>query len=355
MSFKRDGDDVDQLGVLRRRRVKELFTEDIPEDEALLTSNGRYACLVCANRPVFDTVIVLSQHRQGKKHQAYFVQFQEKKDELDMLIKQRKQEQYLKDGTTDIKQATTSHKGLGCGHRYDPRVKKKFQSQKTRVSLSGPSDGETPCQSEAPTATDIASLPGNSHVIIPSPKVAGILKKEFPINESKIEKSKVPSCSSGEFNTNEKFRQHIMGQKGPFLHDKQLKNIFSGPTSNSFTPMPYKRKAAYGDDIQCKSKQTKESHRNAIDNNSASGCASKTNEQNPHVNEIDPTSVLMSKIKKPTTQKSEEDKKRLQEKQELADKYLYYRGGGWKKNWKGEWIKDEDVEFDSDEEPPDLP
>lgn len=32
------------------------------------------------------------------------MQFQEKKDELDMLIKQRKQDQYLKDGTTDIKQ-----------------------------------------------------------------------------------------------------------------------------------------------------------------------------------------------------------------------------------------------------------
>lgn len=34
---------------------------------------------------------------------------------------------------------------------------------------------------------------------------------------------------------------------------------------------------------------------------------------------------------------------------------LFFDSGGWKKNWKGEWIKDEDVEFDSDEEPPDLP
>lgn len=183
-----------------------------------------------------------------------------------------------------------------------------------------------PCQSEAPTATDIASLPGNSCVMIPSPKVPGILKKEFPMNESKIEKSKVLSCDSGDFKTNEKFRQHIMGQKGPFLHDKQLKNIFSGPTSNSFIPMPYKRKAAYGDEIQCKSKQIKESRHNAIDNNSKPGCASKTYEQNHHANNIDPTSVSKSKIKKPTTQKSEEDKRKLQEKQELADKYLYYRG-----------------------------
>lgn len=183
-----------------------------------------------------------------------------------------------------------------------------------------------PGQSEAPTATDIASLPGNSCVMIPSPKVPGILKKEFPMNESKIEKSKVLSCDSGDFKTNEKFRQHIMGQKGPFLHDKQLKNIFSGPTSNSFIPMPYKRKAAYGDEIQCKSKQIKESRHNAIDNNSKPGCASKTYEQNHHANEIDPTSVSKSKIKKPTTQKSVEEKRKLQEKQELADKYLYYRG-----------------------------
>jgi hypothetical protein len=27
---------------------------------------------------------------------------------------------------------------------------------------------------------------------------------------------------------------------------------------------------------------------------------------------------------------------------------------GWKKDYKGNWIKDEDVEFDSDEEPPDI-
>lgn len=148
------------------------------------------------------------------------------------------------------------------------------------------------------------------------------------MNESKIVKSKVPSCASGEFNTNEKFRQHIMGQKGPFLHDKQLKNIFSGPTSNSFIPMPYKRKAAYGEEIQCKSKQMKDSHHSAIDNNSKPGGTSKTYEQNLNVivNEVNPTSVSKSKIKKPTTQKSEEDKRKLQEKQELADKYLYYRG-----------------------------
>jgi hypothetical protein len=28
---------------------------------------------------------------------------------------------------------------------------------------------------------------------------------------------------------------------------------------------------------------------------------------------------------------------------------------GWKKDLFGNWIRDEDAEFDSDEEPPDLP
>jgi hypothetical protein len=28
---------------------------------------------------------------------------------------------------------------------------------------------------------------------------------------------------------------------------------------------------------------------------------------------------------------------------------------GWKKDWDGKWIRDEEAEFDSDEEAPDLP
>ncbi|KAK3727637.1 hypothetical protein RRG08_032598 [Elysia crispata] len=30
------------------------------------------------------------------------------------------------------------------------------------------------------------------------------------------------------------------------------------------------------------------------------------------------------------------------------------QGSGWKKDWDGKWIKDENAEFDSDEEPPDI-
>uniref|UniRef100_A0A8B9BV83 Sodium channel modifier 1 n=1 Tax=Anser brachyrhynchus TaxID=132585 RepID=A0A8B9BV83_9AVES len=51
-----------------KRRVAELLANYIPEDEALLLRSGRYACTVCAHRPVFDTLEVLAVHRAGRKH-----------------------------------------------------------------------------------------------------------------------------------------------------------------------------------------------------------------------------------------------------------------------------------------------
>lgn len=71
MSFKRVGDDPTALRIQKRQRVSELLLEEIPEDEATLTKNGRFACLVCKHCPVFDTVAVLRIHRQGKKHFSY--------------------------------------------------------------------------------------------------------------------------------------------------------------------------------------------------------------------------------------------------------------------------------------------
>ncbi|XP_075301263.1 sodium channel modifier 1 isoform X2 [Opisthocomus hoazin] len=75
MSFKREGDDPAQLGVLQKRRVAELLASYIPEDEALLLRSGRYACTVCAHRPVFDTLDVLTVHRAGKKHTGSLQRF----------------------------------------------------------------------------------------------------------------------------------------------------------------------------------------------------------------------------------------------------------------------------------------
>ncbi|KAM5256357.1 LOW QUALITY PROTEIN: sodium channel modifier 1 [Ctenodactylus gundi] len=85
MSFKREGDDWSQLNVLKvsmnervwnsfsrplkaKRRVGDLLASYIPEDEALMLRDGRFACAVCPHRPVLDTLAMLTAHRAGKKH-----------------------------------------------------------------------------------------------------------------------------------------------------------------------------------------------------------------------------------------------------------------------------------------------
>lgn len=95
MSFKREGNDRSQLNVLKKRRVADLLSNYIPEDEAALMNNGRYTCLVCSYRPVFDTVDMLTIHRNGKKHLEGLKRFYGKKAQLKNEIAKRKHENYL--------------------------------------------------------------------------------------------------------------------------------------------------------------------------------------------------------------------------------------------------------------------
>uniref|UniRef100_A0A8C5MKL6 Sodium channel modifier 1 n=1 Tax=Leptobrachium leishanense TaxID=445787 RepID=A0A8C5MKL6_9ANUR len=96
MSFKREGDDGSQLNVLKKRRVADLLASYIPEDEALLLRNGRYACTVCSHRPVFDTIDMMSVHRNGKKHVAHLQRFYWKKDEFHKAVQKRQHEQFVR-------------------------------------------------------------------------------------------------------------------------------------------------------------------------------------------------------------------------------------------------------------------
>lgn len=93
MSFKREGDDPDQLGVLQKRRVADLLANYIPEDEALLLRSGRYACTVCAHRPIFDTLDVLTVHRAGKKHMGSLQRFYGRKRPLQDVAQKRQHEE----------------------------------------------------------------------------------------------------------------------------------------------------------------------------------------------------------------------------------------------------------------------
>ncbi|CAG6014223.1 unnamed protein product [Menidia menidia] len=106
MSFKREGDDKSQLNILKKRRVADLLSNFIPEDEAALLKNGRYTCLVCSYRPVFDTVDMLTVHRKGKKHLAGLKGYYGKKTKLKNEIAKRKHENYIQ--TEDRQQEPSS-------------------------------------------------------------------------------------------------------------------------------------------------------------------------------------------------------------------------------------------------------
>ncbi|XP_078062410.1 sodium channel modifier 1 [Mustelus asterias] len=97
MAFKRDGDDLSQLHLLRKRRVADLLTSYIPEDEAILMKNGRYACAVCYNRPVFDTLEMLTIHRRGKKHVASLQRFYGNQRALQREIQKRRHQEYVRE------------------------------------------------------------------------------------------------------------------------------------------------------------------------------------------------------------------------------------------------------------------
>lgn len=96
MSFKRVGDDFSAIKVQKKLRVSELLLEDIPEDEAALAKNGRFVCLVCGHRPVFDTVAVLSIHRQGKRHLAAAAIKLEEQRKIAELRQKQEHDRYLK-------------------------------------------------------------------------------------------------------------------------------------------------------------------------------------------------------------------------------------------------------------------
>lgn len=95
MSFKREGNDSSQLNVLKKRRVADLLTHFIPEDEAALLKNGRYTCLVCSYRPVFDTVDMLTVHRKGKRHLEGLKWHYGKKRQLQNEIAKRQHQDYV--------------------------------------------------------------------------------------------------------------------------------------------------------------------------------------------------------------------------------------------------------------------
>lgn len=250
MSFKREGDDKSQLNILKKRRVADLLSNFIPEDEAALLKNGRYTCLVCSYRPVFDTVDMLTVHRNGKRHLEGLKSFYGKKAKLKNEITKRQHENYI-------------------------------QSEDRRQEPS--------CS--APLLAQTRKL--THHALLTT----------VPYN----------SCHR---------KTSTKSEKGPLSSD---------PSDNSSSKTPCEQEKA------CQKTEVS----NNLLQSSSSSCTAAS--ERPHGSED---------IKGSQTAVTQEAEPISAQRRRELEHYLKLKSEGWLQDRSGRWVKDANVEFDSDEEEP---
>ncbi|XP_067832099.1 sodium channel modifier 1 [Heptranchias perlo] len=242
MAFKREGDDLSQLNALKKRRVADLLASYIPEDEAILMKNGRYACSVCSYLPVFDTVDMLAVHRSGKKHVESLQRFYGHKQGLRLEIQKRRHQQYVREeesGAAGAKQTADelapllrqtrriAHHALLKAAPYNSCCKRRrpgeddltispYRSDTTGVSQQTPAGAsrdvtEPPRVSGGPSSTDMvptASLPAGDGTRTGSPgSHAGSARKK---SRKKVSKSQKPPQSTPADAEKRKLMEHYL-------------------------------------------------------------------------------------------------------------------------------------------------
>ncbi|XP_064634985.1 sodium channel modifier 1-like [Lineus longissimus] len=301
MSFKREGDDYGGLVILKKRRVAELFANDIPVGEALLCSNGRFSCSVCKHKPVFDTINMLAVHRKGKKHLANAAMATAEKEELAELVLKRQQQMYLGGSGIDLNMvnSTTSFDGILTSPVYDPRMRRpkvKPHDRKPRVDLGSIQ------QCSQTQGENSVSLSSN-----PNPRFKNF-KKDFLRQQQQDEKgvsvSTLPRSGNHEIPVPGAWSQTACSAD----EESSAKQVPEASSVESKQTLPAERTYVH-------QKYYKKKH------------------------------YICDRVGKTNVSNEEREKQ---------EKYLQLRGAGWKKDWCGKWVKEEGVEFDSDEEPPDV-
>ncbi|KAK9136092.1 hypothetical protein Syun_015422 [Stephania yunnanensis] len=73
------GDSWGREAQHRKRRVDDLIADSLTDSTPFKKlSNGKYACLVCPNNPIFDSSLMLSMHNKGARHVAAESRLKEK-------------------------------------------------------------------------------------------------------------------------------------------------------------------------------------------------------------------------------------------------------------------------------------
>lgn len=263
MSFKREGDDQSQLNVLKKRRVADLLANFIPEDEATLMKNGRYTCLICSHRPIFDTVDILTVHRKGKRHLEGMKWFYRKKTQLQKEIEK---------------------------HHHQSYVAKE--------------DGQQEAASSAPLLAQTRKI--THHALLKTTPYSSCHKR----SSTRVDQES--SCVSSDCQPMQHVSRHA---------SKETEGTSSNTESNRTSDL------------------------------SAADCQVSAFQDPPH------SDRRKEGKKKGLQQNAPSDGEPMtEERRKEFEHYLKLKSAGWLQDRSGKWIKDENVEFDSDEdEPPPIP
>ncbi|XP_039973789.1 sodium channel modifier 1 isoform X2 [Xiphias gladius] len=212
--------------------------------------NGRYTCLVCSYRPVFDTVDMLTVHRKGKRHLEGLKAFYGRKAQVKNEITKRQHENYIQ----------------AEDRRQEPSSSAPLLAQTRRLT---------------------------HHALL----------KTVPYN----------SCH----------------RKTSTKSDKGPAGIGSDPSGNACSRTPSEQKNT------CLKTEVS----NRVPPSSSSGFPAANKELHPS-KDIKGSQLTVAHEGDPMTP---------QRRREL-EHYLKLKSDGWLQDPSGQWIKDENVEFDSDEE-----
>ncbi|KAM7287144.1 sodium channel modifier 1 [Ixodes scapularis] len=280
MSFKREGTDTSLLQDLQRRRISELLVGHIPEDEALLLKNGKYACTLCQHRPVLDTIEMLANHRKGKRH------------------------------------LTSLTRHLAHLKWREKELQRRTQAATTLVDPEG--------TEEVPTSSKVlgsAAAKGSKR----APRLK--LMKSAPYNSCCKKKSERASSGEGTGTAAAVPSKVENPLIKAYLKDSRRKRDFLGVVERT------KRNPGQRANKSSSLHDTCDAAKDFVDTTKHAASRAK------------PTP------KPESTAPSEEETKQ----REKANYFLNLRMSGWKLNPDGKWVKDENVEFDSDEdEPPEF-
>ncbi|KAH7970896.1 hypothetical protein HPB49_016611 [Dermacentor silvarum] len=275
MAFKREGTDTALLQDLQKRRVSEILVSHIPEDEALLLNNGKYACTLCPHRPVLDTIEMLAMHRKGKRHLINLTRHLSHTKWKEQELQKRLQEANAASGTV----ATS----------FD----------RTKLLGSAP----VKATKKAPRLKLMKAAPYSSCC----KKKGG---DQGGTGSSGVEELRTPAASQNAENPLVK----------AYIKKTQRKNSFASVVEQS------------------KRSSTAPSSTSLRLGGSSQWCDADQST-------VQPRKSVSKEAKKDLTEEEAKEKAK-------AHYFLNLRMSGWKLDRDGKWVKDENVEFDSDEEEP---